>query len=201
MIDRWHSGHNPLVRLSHKFLLVAMTAAFALAPGDALAAPFAGDICTAWFVTPLPNASFEGAPVSFDAEIDVHQGLDDGPLTTIEVFVNGESIGTQDCPTGCTFPDIELDKGIHQLSLLANTGYSGEITVYVDEEVPPDTTDTGTDTGSDDGTDEASGSDDFGDGGGGGGGGGCTVQDRQPAPWALLTLPLFLLVPSFRRRH
>ncbi|PRQ03144.1 Ig-like domain-containing protein [Enhygromyxa salina] len=171
-----------------KGLLLAVAATFTLASGEALAASedegLAGDFSTAWFVSPLPNALFEGAPVTFDAEIGVYQGADDGPLTSVEVFVNGETLGAQDCPDGCTFADITLDKGVHELSVIADTGYSTAILVYVDEEVPVDMTDTGTDGG-----------------GGGNGGGGCSVHAATPWPWALSALPLLMLVAGSRRRQ
>ena len=37
---------------------------------------------------PLPNASFDTAPALLDAEVGVHQGVDDGPISTVEVFVD-----------------------------------------------------------------------------------------------------------------
>lgn len=191
-----------------QLLLVAVTAtaAVTLASGDTLADPASGDtgipMSYAWFVTPLPNASYEGAPVTIDAEIGVYQEIEDLPIATIELFVNGMSIGIQDCPTGCIFTDIELAKGIHQLQATADIGYTTYVTVYVDEEVPSGGTDTGTDTDTDTGSGDTSGGEsNDGEGGGeGGGGGGCSVQDGPAAPWALLTLPLLLLVPGFRKR-
>jgi hypothetical protein len=172
-----------------------MTAAFALASGDVLAtgsggdtggaAP--GDFSSAWFIAPLPNAAYEGAPVTIDAEIGVHQGVDDAPITTVEVFVDGDSLGTQDCAEGCTFADIEMAKGVHLFELVADDGYNASVMVYVDEEVPEGATSGGQD-------------EDGGAEGGDDGGGGCSVQSGPISPWSLLTLPLLLLVPGFRRK-
>jgi hypothetical protein len=195
---RRFKGTNRAMNLTKGLLLVAITAGFALASGDALAASTGegetgsgdpADFSSAWFIAPLPNASYETAPVTIDAEIGVHQGLDGGPIATVEVAVDGDSLGPMACAAGCTFVDIQLDKGVHLLELLADNGYDASVTVYVDEEVPSDTT---TETGQDD------------DGGAetaGATGRGCSVQDGPISPWALLTLPLLLLVPGFRREH
>ncbi|PRP95359.1 hypothetical protein ENSA5_39440 [Enhygromyxa salina] len=162
-----------------------MTAAFALTSGDALATgdgENGGDLSSAWFVVPLPNAAYEGAPVTIDAEIGVHQGLDGVSISSIELFVDDESIGAQDCPDGCTFPGIELAKGVHDLELVADSGYATGVKVYVDEPAPGGTSATG-----DDGDSE--------------GGGKCSVQDGPAPGWGVLALPLLLLVPGFRSRR
>lgn len=184
------------MNLTKGLLLVTMTTAISLASGDALATGSGGgetgsgdpgDFTSAWFVAPLPNAAYEGAPVTLDAQIGVHQGTDGEQIASIEVFVDGDSIGTQPCPDGCSFPDIELAKGVHMFELVADIGYSTSVSVYVDEEPPEGPADTGQDE----------------DGGGGGdeGGGGCSVRDGPISPWALMTLPLLLLVPGFRRKE
>ncbi|WP_106094960.1 hypothetical protein [Enhygromyxa salina] len=175
-----------------------MTATLTLAAGDALATGSGGgdtgggdpgDFTSAWFIAPLPNAAYEGAPVTIDAEIGVHQGTDGDPLATVEVFVGGESIGSQPCADGCTFPDIELGKGVHLFELVADTGFSTSVSVYVDEDPPQDPVDTGQD---EDGGATSE--------GGGEGGNGCSVGDQPISPWALMTLPLLLLIPGVRRR-
>ncbi|WP_052545844.1 hypothetical protein [Enhygromyxa salina] len=176
-----------------------MTASLALASGDALATGsgggdtggIPGDFTSAWFIAPLPNAAYEGAPVTIDAEVGVHQGVDDEPIASVEVFVGGESVGSQPCDAGCTFPDIELAKGVHLFELVADTGYATSVTVYVDEDPPEDPADTGQDE---------DGGGTMGGGGGGGGGGGCSVGAQPVSPWAVMTLPMLLLVPGLRRR-
>ncbi len=194
--------------------LAALAASFTLVCGSALATTSAGassdggfgdtggDFSSAWFITPLPNALYEGAPVTIDAEIGVYQGIDD-QIMNIEILVDGTSIGSQACPDHCTFVGIELGKGVHQLQLLADSnGYTTSVTVYVDEELPA--TDTGSEGGEggsesggtgDESGDESSGGVD------GGGGKGCNAQGEPLSPWALLTLPMLLLVPGFRRRQ
>ena len=189
------------MNLPKVLIFAAMTAAFALAPGDAQAtgsgggdtgSGLGGDFSSAWFIAPLPNAAYEGAPVTIDAQIGVHQGLDDEPISTIEVFVDGDTLGIQDCAAGCDFVDIELAKGVHLFELVANSGYNTSVSVYVDTEVPSEgNTDTGGAQDEDGGADE---------GVEGGGGGGCSVQSGPVSPWALMTLPMLLLVPGFRRR-
>jgi MYXO-CTERM domain-containing protein len=147
-----------------------------------------GDFSSAFFISPLPNASFDTAPATLDAEVGVHQGMDDGPISTVEVFVDAESIGSQDCADGCIFADIELAQGVHELMLTADTGYSTSTFVYVDEPLPNDMTDCG---------DPNPG----GEAGGGTGWGSCSVTDDPSSPWGLLGLPLLLLVPGLRRRR
>lgn len=178
------------MQLRKGLLLVVMTAVFGLASGDALAAEagdsgLGGDFSSAWFISPLPNAYFEGAPVTIDAEVGVYQGLADGPIAAVEVFVNGESIGAQECAAGCIFSDIELAKGIHDFELVTDIGSSTAVKVYVDEEVPVPPVEMG-ETGGDDVVD---------------GGGNCSVNDEPTSPGLLLALPMLLLLPGFRRQR
>ncbi|PRP92816.1 hypothetical protein ENSA5_47290 [Enhygromyxa salina] len=185
------------MHLRKRLLLVVTAAALGLASSNALAAEagdngLGGDFSSVWFVSPLPNASFEDAPATFEAEVGVYQGLDDGPIATVEVFVNGDSLGEQECADGCVYPDIELAKGIHELEVVADIGVTAGVTVYVDEEVPP------VDMGE---TGESGESGESGDQDGGEGGGKCSVSDRPMSPWSLLALPLLLLVPGLRRRR
>lgn len=202
------------MRSTKGLLLVVLIAAVALAPDDTYALDISFDSSLAWFVTPLPNASYEGAPVTIDAEVAVYQGLDDAGISTIEVFVDGESIGSQDCPMGCVFPNVELDQGVHEFRLTASNGYTTGVTVYVDEELPSgetgdDTGETGGDTGGSGGDTGGSGGETGGSGGetGGSGGdsggtgvgrGGCSVHDGPTPRWA--SLALLLLVSGLRRK-
>lgn len=140
------------------------------------------DLSTAWFAAPLPNAFFETAPATLDAEIQVHQGVDGEPIAEVELFVDDASIGAMPCDTGCVFPDIELAKGAHELRLAADIGVSRTTVVYVEEEPPSvmnpcDTTDTGDADGE---------------------GANCSVQGPG-SPWELAALAL-LLLPLVRRK-
>ncbi|KIG17130.1 DNA polymerase III alpha subunit [Enhygromyxa salina] len=202
------------MRSTKGLLLLGLIGAVALVPAGAQALDIAFDKSVAWFVAPLPNASYEGAPVTIDAEVEVHQGLDDAGISTIEVFVNGESIGSQDCVASCVFPNIELDQGVHEFQLTASNGYTTGVTVYVDEELPSgetgdDTGDTGGESGeTGDDAGETSGgsggtSGDSGETSGGSGGAGssrgCSVEAGPPL-WAAAGLGLLVLLPGFRRK-
>jgi hypothetical protein len=155
-----------------------------------------GDVSEAYFISPLPNASFDVAPAVIDAEIVVYQSAIDGGIASVELFVNEASIGAQDCVDTCIFSDIELAKGVHMLRLAADNGYGYATTVYVDEELPnPNDCETGTDTGT--GTDSG----DTSGGGDGGGGGGCSVNTEQLPPWGILALPGLLLLAGLGRRR
>ena len=100
--------------------------------GDTGGAPSGG--ASAWFIAPLPNESYENAPVTIDIEIGVDQGSSEF-IDTVEVFVDGESIGSMSCNSGCVFSGVKLRKGEHDLELLADTGYASDIRVYVDTPV------------------------------------------------------------------
>ncbi len=188
-------------------LLAALATTLTLVSGHALATTGAstgfgdtgGDFSSAWFVSPLPNEAFEGAPVTIDADIGVYQGIDD-QIMSIELFLDGVSIGAQDCAAGCIFTGIELDKGVHELQLVADVvGYTSIVTVYVDEEIPSET---GTESGGESGSEsDGESGDGFGSEGGLDGGGGCNAQGEPVSPWGLLTLPMLLLVPGIRRKR
>lgn len=191
----------------NKGLFAALTVVLTLAAGDALAQPAGsdsgspggetggdpGDFSSAWFISPLPNASFDVAPATLDAEIGVYQGADDESISTIDVFVDDVSIGAQDCPAGCTFADIELGQGVHELRLLADSGYTTATLVYVDEELPGGTGDTGGTTTGDTTGDTTGGSE--------GGGGGCSANGEPSSPWGLLAVPVLVLGALFRRKR
>ncbi len=169
-----------------------------------------------YFITPEPDAFYPEAPTGVDASIGVYQGQT-ANIATVELFVDGVSVGSVECATGCSFDDIQLDQGVHELVVVADTGSEDTRTVYVAAE-PPDTdtgadetgTDTGVDetgdTGEDESGDDSQPGEDEGEGGGSAGSddgapeGGCEVTDKPGSPWGLLALPALLLVPAFRRR-
>ncbi len=128
----------------------------------------------AWIASPLPNATFPGAPASIDVviEVDPQAGLD---VTTIRLELDFESVGEMPCAEGCTFTGVEVPQGEHTLSLDPEYGDGTAITIYVDAEPPPASTDDGDPPK------------------------GCSVGDSPSAPWGLLTLPALLLIPGFRR--
>lgn len=196
--------------------MLALSATIALASGHAFATTTAdsgdsgfgetgGDFSSAWFVSPLPNEQFEGAPVTIDVEIGVYQGFDD-QITDIQLYLDGSSLGSQVCPEGCIFTDVVLEQGVHQFELVAApNGYATSVTVYVDEELPSDTSgesgsggESESGSGSEGIADEAEDGDSFGDLGGRGG---CNAQAGPISPWALLAVPMLLLVPGVRRRR
>jgi MYXO-CTERM domain-containing protein len=177
-----------------------------------------------YFVSPAPDTYYPEAPASFDAELAVIQSEFD-PISDVELFVDGVSAGIQECSAGCSFP-VVLDQGEHVLLAVALSSgeASDSILVWVGSEPPSET---GGDTGesggeSDEDTgdtwvpadeEESGGSlegEDTGDGeevGDTGDAGasddmlarGCSV-DGTPSHWALLALPMLLLIPAVRRR-
>lgn len=165
---------------SARLCIAALFATLSLASSDALAASddvgdsggdVGGDPSTAWFVSPLPNTVYEGAPVSLGVEIDVYQGTETS-ISDVEVFLDGVSLGAQPCATGCVFEDVELKQGIYELSLVAAPSeYSTSVTVYVDTPIPSD---------EDEGV-------------------GCNAQGSDAAPW-MLALPILVLAAGLRRR-
>lgn len=168
------------MRLASTLLLATLTTLLGLAPSSALAegdeladsgGDASGDPSTAWFVDPLPNTVYEGAPVTFDVEIGVEQGTTD-TITDVELLIDGTSIGTQPCAMGCVFADVELEQGVYEFSLVASPAvYSVSVDVYVDTEIPQDAES----------------------------GLGCNAQGNDAAPW-LLALPLLGLGMLLRRR-
>jgi uncharacterized protein (TIGR03382 family) len=208
------------MRSSSALLIAALATTFTLASGHALATTTAdggvsstsgdtgGDYSSAWFVNPLPNASYEGAPVAIDVEIDVYQGIDDS-ITDIELFLDGTSVGSMPCAEGCMFPGVVLDQGIHELAFTATpNGSSSALTVYVDTEIP-----SGTETGDESGGGETGGESGDAEGESGLGAAdeadagdlaakGCNAQGNDGAPWTVvLALPVLVLAAGLRRKH
>jgi len=213
---------------------LAVTAATAgLVATDARATTDAGeaeegtgfDLSNLWFIEPLPGAEYAEAPATFDVVIGIYQGFDDQEISTVELSIDNMLIGTEACLEGCTFADVELGQGVHDLVVRSDTGYERATVVYVDEE-PRETGESGDtesgdtesgdtesgdtesgDTESGDGDTESSssgsGSSDADTGSSGGaelGPRGCSVYDGPMSPWGLLALPALLLLPGFRRR-
>ena len=172
------------------FIASILATTFGLAAGDALggdeSVAIGGDPSTVWFVSPLPNAQFEQAPVTLDVEAEVYQSATDVPIMTVELFLEGESLGSQDCPESCIFTEVEIPQGARELRLESDSGVRAVITVYVDEDLPPVVTEDG------DG--------DVGDDAGDGGCGACTLSDGDPTPWGVLALPVLMLAGLRRKR-
>jgi MYXO-CTERM domain-containing protein len=201
------------MRLSSGLLFAALATTLTLASSPAFATTSGetgaetsgdsggGDSSSAWFVSPLPNAFYETAPVSIDVEIDVYQGLDDS-ITDIELFLDGTSVASLPCAEGCIFADVVLEQGVHELAFTAApNGYASSLTVYVDAEIPSGT-ETGGESEGESGADSESGlgGADEADAGNDLEAKGCNAQGGNAAPW-MLALPILVLAVRLRRER
>ncbi len=184
------------------------------------------DTSKIWFIAPLPNAVFDGAPFDIEVQVGVHHG-NDGGIDLVALSIDDGPTEVLDCYEGCTFTLPAVEEGMHTLSISPQETSAGDtetITIYVEETMP--TAETGGEesgrgeSGGEESGGGESGGEESGGGESGGGStgtsseesgssddgsdvneGGCSVGGDPSAPWGLLALPALLLLPGVRRRR